>query len=187
MQYQADVSAALKELRERVFENVRYAPDVTVSFVDYEKALNALGSSRQADIEYFLIQAADPKTPQKIRDKFTALTAQIKENLNQTKSLQKSVDTIEELLERRGEKGTHTILDIIRVSSDSEFGAINPLEDLTILEIFGTNRPSQVQIIEKYEEGKLERYINNAWQGIYIIVYRCDSPAEIFFAGCSGD
>ena len=90
-------------------------------------------------------------------------------------------------MEARGEEGTHSILDIVRISNVPEFGASSPLPSSTLLKIFVTAKPTHAQIQSKYEEGALEEYVWERWQGIYIIAYRNDLPDEFFFAGCSGD
>jgi hypothetical protein len=93
--------------------------------------------------------------------------------------------TIEELIEQRGEEGTHSIIDIDRVSSLPDFGAAVPLPLEEYIEIFGTDKPTREMIEEKVED--IEEYTDMPMVGVYIIVYNTNSPAEIYFSGFSGD
>jgi hypothetical protein len=184
--YQADISAALQQLQERVFAEGHYSSGIAVSKTDYGAALRIVGSNRRSDLEHFASQAADPKLPQQVRNKFAVLAQQLKQLSDSNAPLPKP-RTIEELLERQGESGTHSILDIVRVCHAPEFGAVHPMPASKAIEIFGTEKPSRAQIESKHEECALEEYVRERWQGIYIVAYRNGLPDEIFFAGCSGD
>jgi hypothetical protein len=89
---------------------------------------------------------------------------------------------IREALRASGADGTRSILDLERVSEAPELGAVTPLSDELLLELYGTTRPAR----EMVEQGAEFEYIERG-QGIYIILYRDDLPDEIFFAGCSYD
>jgi hypothetical protein len=95
--------------------------------------------------------------------------------------------TIKEALKRAAESGTHSILDIQRISAKPKFGAITLFPQSRLVEFFGTEKPTPEKIRDVYESGALEEFICERWEGIYLIGYREKVPVEIFFAGCSGD
>ena len=94
--------------------------------------------------------------------------------------------TIDELLEQE-EDGTHSILDITRISTTPKRKAISPLPESVLADFGLSGMPSHEQIEDVYEFGSLEKYVSKPWRGIYIIAYEDGKPSEIFFAGCSGD
>lgn len=188
--YQADVSAALQRLRENVFARGEYSAGTVVTKAQLEAALKVCGSEMQTEMKDFAAKAADPSVPEVTRKKFAALAGQLKQ-LEQADvpASQPSPKprTIQELLESRAESGTHSILDITRISPTTGFAVIAPLPKSKLAEIFGTETPTRLQIEGKYRAGALEPHTGERWQGIYIIAYRDREPDEIFFAGCSGD
>ena len=99
-------------------------------------------------------------------------------------------ETIEELLEQEGESGTNSILDITHVSDEPEFAAITPMPAESLLEIFGTEKPTHEMVESKRGHPELtddNPLANEGWQGAYITVYRGGKPDEIYFVGSSGD
>jgi hypothetical protein len=92
-------------------------------------------------------------------------------------------DSIEEAMEDSDADGTRSILDMERVSGEPDYNAVAPLPRETLLELFGTDRPTR-EMIDGSEElfDALER-----GQGVYIVAYEGERPAEIFFAGYSFD
>jgi hypothetical protein len=91
--------------------------------------------------------------------------------------------TIEEAVELCDADGTGSILDITTVADEPNFFAVAPLSAETLINLFGTERPTRRMIEENtdfYED--IER-----GQGIYIVAYEGDKPSEIFFAGYSFD
>ena len=186
MPYRADTSAALQRLREHIFAEGQYLSGTGIAKPDMEAALKACGADTESVLQRFTAQASDPKLPTQTREQFAALVQQLKQRDEFNASLPKP-STIEELLKRQGEGGTHSILDVVRVSNTPAFGAVHPLPTSRLVEIFGSEQPSHAQIQTKYEEGTLEEYVRERWQGFYVIAYREGLPDEIFFAGCSGD
>ena len=91
--------------------------------------------------------------------------------------------SIEEAMEAADADGTRSILDMERISGTPDFGAVVPLRDEELIDLFGTNKPTR-EMIEDNEDlfEMLER-----GQGVYVIAYRDDKPTEIFFAGYSYD
>jgi hypothetical protein len=91
--------------------------------------------------------------------------------------------SIEEACEDADADGTRSILDLDRISEEPDFGAVTPLDEGALQELYGTTRPTREMIeqnMDFFED--IER-----GQGIYIVVYQDGAPAEIFFAGYSYD
>ncbi|HZT42725.1 MAG TPA: hypothetical protein VFA07_11220 [Chthonomonadaceae bacterium] len=97
--------------------------------------------------------------------------------------------TIGELLRQCAESGTGSILDIERVAAEPQFGAIAPLPNETLRNLFGTEKPTQEMVaqwagrIPTIEEPRLYR----REQGIYVITYQGGEPNQVYIEGCSGD
>jgi hypothetical protein len=91
--------------------------------------------------------------------------------------------SIEEAFEDADADGTRSILDLDHFSEEPDFGAVTPLGNDILEELYGTTQPTHEMIEENmdfFEE--IER-----GQGISIIVYKEGKPDEIFFAGYSYD
>lgn len=188
--YQTNVEAALQRLRGEVFAHEEYAPAITVTKAQLDTALKGVGSDWESNLAFFESQAADAKLPQSTRDKFSMLASQLKQLRKSGKSAQGTVSkprTIDELLQSRGESGTHSILDLVRVSPTPEFGAVSPLPKSEVVKVFGSETPTRLQIEKKAKAGALESYTSKRWQGIYVVAYQDANAVEVFFAGCSGD
>ena len=95
--------------------------------------------------------------------------------------------TINDLLAHQGAVGTHSILEIARISAKSSFGAISPFPPSKLARCFGTDTPNHLEVEQAYESGAIDSFTSKRWQGVYVVVYRDGSRTEIFFAGCSGD
>ncbi len=91
--------------------------------------------------------------------------------------------SIEDAIEDADADGTRSILDMERVADEPDYGAVTPLSDDDLVDLFGTSKPTR-EMIESNEDlfEALER-----GQGVYIVAYRDDKPSEIFFAGYSFD
>ena len=190
MPYQANVEAALQRLRGEVFAREEYAPAITVTKAQLDTALKGVGSDWESNLAFFKAQSSDTKLPQTTRDKFLLLANQLEQMQKSGKSAQDSVpkpQTIDELLQLRGESGTHSILDVVRVSPTPELGAVSPLPKSEVVKVFGSEMPTRLQIEKQAKAGALESYTSERWQGIYVVVYQDANPVGIFFAGCSGD
>lgn len=93
-------------------------------------------------------------------------------------------DSIEEAIEDADADGTRSILDMERVAEEADFNAVAPMPRETLLELFGTERPTH----EMVEEGdELFELMDERGQGVYVIVYEGERPTEIYFAGYSFD
>jgi hypothetical protein len=152
---------------------VPYQPDIN-------KALQELRQKVFQEGDYF-----KPAEWQKRLYEHKIISEQELNNALDELALVPEPQTIEELIEQRGEEGTHSIIDIDRVSSLPDFGAAVPLPLEEYIEIFGTDKPTREMIEEKVED--IEEYTDMPMVGVYIIVYNTNSPAEIYFSGFSGD
>lgn len=92
--------------------------------------------------------------------------------------------SIEEAIEDADADGTRSILDMERVAEEADFNAVTPVRRETLLELFGTDRPTR-EMVDKSDE--LFELMDERGQGVYIIVYEGERPSEIFFAGYSFD
>ena len=92
--------------------------------------------------------------------------------------------SIEEAIEDADADGTRSILDMERVAEEPDFNAVTPMPRETLLELFGTDRPTREMIDESDE---LFELMDERGQGVYVIVYEGERPSEIFFAGYSFD
>jgi hypothetical protein len=92
--------------------------------------------------------------------------------------------SIKELLERAGQSGTHSILDIARVERRPGFGVAAPLPAESLREAFGTEAPTHEEV-EQHWQDVAERL--GRWQACFLVVYRDGKPDEYAFIGCSGD
>ena len=91
--------------------------------------------------------------------------------------------SIEEAIDDADADGTRSILDMERVSTTADYGAVTPLSDEALIDLFGTTKPTR-EMLESSDElfESLER-----GQGVYVVPYQNDTPSEIFFAGYSFD
>src|SRR6266699_2103765 len=94
--------------------------------------------------------------------------------------------TIDEVLERNGLDGTHSILDIDHIASQPEDGAAIELPEELLIQYIGTDRPTKAMVETAQTKFDLCGYLERG-RGIYIIIYQDGVPSEIFFSGHSGD
>ena len=95
--------------------------------------------------------------------------------------------TIEEALERAGEDGTHSILDVYEVHPEPDYGIVAPLSANDLEECFGTRLPMRADV-EDGQDGIQEiEHRRGRGCGTYVIVYAGGKPSEICFFGYSGD
>ena len=80
-------------------------------------------------------------------------------------------------------EGTRSILDMERISSIPGSGSVSPVPQRELQRIFGTQQPT-CEMVEKSEDliENLDR-----GRGIYVITYKENEPAGIYFAGYSYD
>lgn len=158
--YQPDINKALQALREEVFRSGKYFKMQHSAWDDDNITV--------------------PLPPE--------LIDALREEANYYASLPepKSPD---ELLHYNAAAGTHSIIDITRVSTSPEFGSASPLTPQELFTIFGTEKPTRA-VIDKIGENQLFTHVTELrqrWEGAYIIVYKDEQPDEILFIGFSGD
>jgi hypothetical protein len=111
-------------------------------------------------------------------------------------------ETIEELLESQDEAGTHSILDMDRISETPEnaHGVVSPVgsDDSPVgsdelLALFGTETPTRAEVEAREDDlfeslAAFERMRRTGWWcGVYLVAYRDGNPDELFFYVASGD
>jgi hypothetical protein len=90
------------------------------------------------------------------------------------------------------DEGTHTILDVDRVScaDDGDDGAVYPLSSAELHRVFGTQQPSAADFDRVYQPGPggpLGDLLGERWSGRSMVIYKDGFPAEVYFWGFSGD
>jgi hypothetical protein len=155
--YQENLETVLQQLRQKVFESGQYGHISPIS----SEMLSTYPQLRK-------------------------ITEQLKELDKQRLAEFGPIETIDDLLEAFGEDGTHTIIDIERISPKPDFGVAYPAPNDIIEKIYGAPKPTHHDIESKF--GVLLEALNiERWQAAYVIVYDQGVPKEIYFEGCSGD
>jgi hypothetical protein len=100
--------------------------------------------------------------------------------------------TIQQAFSSSGADGTRSILDMERVASSPETGAVSPVPDDRLIEIFGTDRPTRQMVedaVKSSDNEAMEEMIEEIerGEGRYILLYDDDRPTEVFFCGYSYD
>jgi hypothetical protein len=111
--------------------------------------------------------------------------------------------SLEQLREAQAEEGTHSIIDMLRVTAEpagepdprqellaavfggaTSYGTIYRMSDAELETCFSTNRPTR-SIIEA-NESKVYARLRRGY-GRYTPVFESTSPVGLYFAGVSGD
>jgi hypothetical protein len=152
--YQQSIESALNELREQVFRSGKF-------FL-------------RPQIEINPDNFAD--APEEIREQIPAW-------IEREKSFSQPT-TLKALVDWNGEEGTHSIIDVERITPIPTLGSASPFSTNQLIEIFGTDKPERNIIEQRKSEitGMRKR-----WEASYIVVYKDGKPDEIFFSGYSGD
>jgi len=157
VQYQADVNIALQDLRQAIFSKGEY-------YKPHQSLLESIP---------------------KLIEQHPNLKEHFESNLEETKSKSKlPEDTIEQLLQKNGESGTHSIIDIFTISDTIDLNQSGKVSDEDLIEVFDTLKPSKSQVESKADH--LQTY-RGRWLCTYVIVYDDQGPCELFFTGYSGD
>jgi len=170
--YQQDIAQALQELRQKVFE----AGDYQQYWLYYE-------------VPDEVFEELDELEPQEWRQPGQQLVeafAHVLERKHISAELPPAPQTIDEVLQRNGLDGTHSILDIDHIASHPEDGAASALPEEVLLQYCGTERPTKTMIETAASKFDFCGYLERG-QGTYIIIYQDGVPSEIFFSGHSGD
>jgi hypothetical protein len=187
--YEADVSAALQRLRDDVFNRGDYIYGDGIPDDQRKAILEEVQPEMETWMQKVREEAAKLQEPLRTlylqnAEKFKA---EIMGGGPAPRKPKRKPKTIDEVLEFQAESGTHSILDMVGISSEPEFGHVRPFPRERLVEFFGSETPSHAEIEEAHDFGSLGDFVSERWEGIYIIAYRDGSPSEIFFAGCSGD
>ena len=153
--YQEDVGAAFEALRLRVFEQGEFL-DPTQTL---EQILPRIGEI----------------APKEVAAQYRAKLEHWKANPPQT---------IDALLERAAESGTHSILDVERIATKSGFGNVRPLRADRIAELTGSAQPTLAQI-EQAAYTILEDV--DRGEGVVLTAFDAGRPSSLVFLGISGD
>ncbi|MFC4998497.1 hypothetical protein ACFPIJ_11695 [Dactylosporangium cerinum] len=165
MDYQADVNAALQQLRQQVYERGDYYresrdPDLDMTEDEFRASL----APRDTDPE-----------------RYDAIV----EDWLERRSGPTPIDP-DTLVEAQPRSGTHSIIDMVNgVSAEPAFATVSPLADDNLIYTFDTVKPSASQVeawMGTDIAGERDR-----WVGTYIISYHDGRPAHIHFGGHSGD
>lgn len=167
--YQPDISQALQDLREKVFEEGDY--------FSVGDLFDMVQEDLKSELEFY--KQDNPE----IYDEMLKNVQPLLE-IDATQPPK----TIEEVLLRNQPDGTHSILDVDRITMQPDFMSVSPLPKKIILELFGTDKPTRemVETLERSDPGRICGSCER-WQGIYLIIYQNGKATEIFFSGISGD
>lgn len=189
--YEENVATALQRLREKVFERGDYIFGRSLPPEEHKKTMEKFRPHFESLIKSSLERAKDPNVPEPFRSAHREMAESYKRELElsslNVQQPQKKPKTINELLKLQAETGTHSILDVISITSKPKFRAISPLPKSKLKVFFNSETPNHAEVEEVFESGALEELTSKRWQGIYIVIYHDGSPNELFFAGCSGD
>ena len=189
MPYEADIAAALRRLREDVFERGDYIYGDGITDDQRKDILEKMRPELDPWMQKVRERAATLGEP--FKTQYLEMAEQIKGEItgggSASREPRRKPKTIEKLLEFQAESGTHSILDIVGISEAPKFGHIRQFPREKLIEFFGSETPSHAEIEEAHDFGSLEEFVSERWEGFYVIAYRDGSPSEIFFAGCSGD
>ena len=91
--------------------------------------------------------------------------------------------SIDEAREAAAECGTQSILDLDEVSEMPGFGAVSPLDEDVISDVFGTAKPTPEMVKDNLD------FLDYADRllGVYFFLFEGDQPVKIVFAGYSVD
>jgi hypothetical protein len=108
---------------------------------------------------------------------------QIKARINQLEQEPIPV-TIPALIQKNGDAGTHSIIDMQGISDKPKEHHISPLTEDEIIKYFGHKQPT-LSMLEQNDNNILS--LCEHWQGRYLLVYENEKPIDIFLVGISGE
>lgn len=151
---------------------VPFQPDIDKALQELRQQVFEDGSYYKPAKWYRLLYERGIIDDQKLQNKLKEL------------ELEPEPKTIQQLIQLRGHEGTHSIIDIEKISLVPTFRAISPLTQQELKDLFGSDRPTREMVKQKAEDLQVVR---DRWQGVYVVIYKGESPSEIFFTGISGD
>ena len=193
--YQSDPKLALAELQNAVFWRREYTlPPQSVDDLLLPHARGFRGKpssgeqSAQVQMELRVKRAIETGDYSGLSPAIRSFASAMRERgLGTTKQPQRSrprPKSIAEVLEQAGESGTHSILDIVRVSKRAAKRAASPLALDLLTRAFDTDKPTH-ELVEQRWEAICEELPR--WQARYFVVYRDAEPSEYAFIGATGD
>jgi hypothetical protein len=164
--YQKNISKALQELREAVFQRGQY----------YQRP----PYWQNMTFEEFL--PPDPDLTEEDKADYLAEFQKLQTLPEPT--------SIETLIQWNAEDGTHSIIDIDEIAPTPSFGTAAPLSNEALERFFGTDKPTREMIESQASDLGVflqQEMGRSRWEGTYIVVYKDSEPDEIYFTGYSGD
>ena len=98
----------------------------------------------------------------------------------------------QQALQMSGEEGTHSIMDMAKVSRveagrfKCEVATVCPLPKADLVKLFGSDRPTRA-MVEAYDKRLALSTFQLGGSGVWIKVYEGATPKWLYFAGVSGD
>ncbi|KKK07398.1 hypothetical protein [Micromonospora sp. HK10] len=164
--YQQDVGAALRQLRQKVYDRGEYYRESVEGDPDLELTEEEFGAR------------LDP------RNDDDGFNDAIIEDWRERKRRPVPVDP-DTLFAAQPHSGTHSIIDMVNgVSDRPDFATVSPLTSEELIEAFGSTTPQSSQVQEWIKAGG---GLRERWFGTYVISYRDGQPDHIHFCGFSGD
>jgi hypothetical protein len=183
--YQPDVEAALHQLREQVFARGEFHKPWEMIGWSYQQFAS------QAEDEYGEFGDDEPDDGPAILRLFGGSRPAAEAPADAGRGPRDGPASIDELLRVNAESGTHSIIDIMGIADEPDFGAATPVPDDVLVKSFGTTEPTVEQVPAGHASypRTLARLVEDLerWQAIYFIVYKDGRPHEVVFEGCSGD
>jgi hypothetical protein len=181
VRYEPDIERAFTRLRHDVFRRGKYYRP---------RPLTAQQRKRQiVELEKSLASCAGPEYDDDDRETlvpiFTEQLAELRAPPRKPKRPRRIEDQILQAKIASGESGTHSILDMKRISRVRGRSRITPVSGHRLVELFGTRKPQRSQVETYFSElmSDCERE-----QGYYVVIYSATgNPVQILFAGSSGD
>jgi hypothetical protein len=172
--YEADAASALQRLRQQVFKEGKYGSGIPKT------------EDMRAMLEQMIAQGPNPDEARRRMDQALAKIEQLRHLMPPEPP---KPATIEALLEQRAENGTHSILDIQRISPTPDFASVCPMPADDLRTVFGTDKPTREMVEDKLGDEPLVEHplVAERWQGTYFVVFRDGQPNELCFVGTSGD
>lgn len=197
-EYQPDAGKSLQVLRSAVFERHEYVDVLGPIETTIRKKAQLLGEDPDSELVRSL-SAQGRRLQQAIKTGVTeGLNAREKRLAQRVVGFRQfatklgailpkssgSARSIDELLERSAECGTHSILDIERVARRPGFGVASPLSRTTLRRLFQSDMPTHEQTESRW--GDIAESLS-PWQARYFVVVDAGQVREYAFIGCSGD
>jgi hypothetical protein len=98
----------------------------------------------------------------------------------------------EQALQMNGEDGTHSIMDMAKVSLveagrfKCEVATVCPVPKADLVKLFGSDRPTRA-MVETYDKRLALATFQSSWSAVWIKVYEGATPKWLYFAGVSSD